>query len=207
MKLSQVPKEKLASLTVAEKTRIVYGGDRVPTTGHGIAALVLGAASPQTMAERAAGAAALYREGLVPCAIPTGGVVHPTELGDITEADYMARRLRDAGVPDEAILVENQARTTIENLLLGAVLMECRFHPHGGFPVYVVTSAWHMRRSLALAENFLPRTARILCRIVERIPDEPHNWHRDEYLREKIDRELHVSRQFIEFGHIPDIEF
>ena len=89
--------------------------------------------------------------------VPTGGVRHPTEFGEITEAEYMARRLREAGVPDEAILLENEARTTIENMIYGMLALE-RYGKQGRpFSAYVVTSAWaHEAQSGACA--LLPPT-------------------------------------------------
>lgn len=209
MKLGEVPEEKLDSVTDAERTRIIYGGLRPVPEGRGVAvaALLLGCGAPHAMAQRAAAAASLYREGLVRCVIPTGGVLHPTERGEMTEAGYMTLRLRESGVPDDAIIVEGKALTTIENMLYGALEIEKAFHPPGPHGVYVVTSAWHMRRSLALAANFLPQTARIFCRASEGVPDEPRRWMDDEYLKDRVNRELRVTRRFIGRGLIPDIEF
>lgn len=206
MKLSQIPVDKLPGLSNDEKTRIVFGGER-EFGGRGIAALLLGCSSPQEMADRAETAASLFFEELVPKVIPTGGVVHPTEFGEMTEAEYMAHCLRGLGVPDEAVIIENQATTTIENMVFGMAVIEREFHPRGPFSVYVVTSAHHLRRSLALAEVYLPRTARILGRASRSADGQASNWFRSEFWTSKVERELKWLKRYIDEGIIPDIEF
>lgn len=206
MKLSQIPVDKLPGLSNDEKTRIVFGGER-EFGGRGIAALLLGCSSPQEMADRAETAASLFSEGLVPKVIPTGGVVHPTEFGEMTEAEYMAQRLRGLGLQDEAIIVENQAATTIENMVFGSVVLERSFRPRGPFSVYVVTSAHHLRRSLALAEVYLPRMARILGRAAGNAGGGAREWFRSEFWTGKVNLELRWLKKSIDDGTIPDIEF
>lgn len=206
MKLGRIPEERLSSLSNDEKTRIVFGGER-KTGGPGVAALLLGCGTPPEMAERAAAAAGLFEEGLVPYVVPTGGVVHPTEFGEMTEAEYMAHCLRGLGVPDEAVIIENQATTTIENMVFGSVMLERFFRPRGPFSVYVVTSAHHLRRSLALAEVYLPRTARILGRASRSADGQASNWFRSEFWTEKVNREIRWLKKYVDAGILPDIEF
>jgi len=207
MRLRTLGKEELEGLSIEEKTRLVFGGVR-DSRGKADAALVLGCGSPKEMSERAAAGAALFLRGRVGLLVPTGGVRHPTEFGEITEAEYMARRLREAGVPDEAILLENEARTTIENMIYGMLALE-RYGKQGRpFSAYVVTSAWHMRRSLALARSYLPRTARILSRSARNPATVAATWPRgDDVTRRYVEREVRQLRNFSTIGAIPDIEF
>ena len=184
----------------------MFGG-AIPTDDSSIAALLLGCGTAMEMAERALAAAALFKAGRTPCIIPTGAPVRQTELGDMSEAAYMAAKLREAGIPDEAVIVEDQAMTTIENMLFGELAIERAFHPHGEFPVHVVTSATHMRRSLAIANVYLPRTARILGHIPEGSGGNPRDWPRDEFWTMKVNYELLMLKVFIDDGEIPDIEF
>lgn len=206
MKLSQIPTDQLPRLSNDEKTRIVFGGER-ETDGPGMAALLLGCGTPSEMAERAAAAADLFQKGLVPCVIPTGGVVHPTERGDLTEAAYMALKLREHGVPEAAVVLEDQATTTIANMVFGMAVIEREFHPRGPFSVYVVTSDAHMRRSLALADAYLPRTARILSRPAGNAGGGAKEWFRSEFWTEKVNREIRWLKKHVDAGILPDIEF
>ncbi len=206
MKLSELSRDNLQTLPDEAKTRIVFGGT-YQTGGNSIAALLLGCGTAMEMTERALAAAALFQAGRTPCIIPTGAPVHQTELGDMTEAAYMAAKLREAGIPDEAVILEDQAMTTIENMLYGELAIEHAFHPHGEFPVHVVTSATHMRRSLAIADVYLPRTARILGHVPEGSGGNPTDWPRDEFWTMKVNYELLMLKVFIDQGEIPDIEF
>ena len=206
MKLSRISKDDLPGLSNDEKTRIVFGGDRA-TGGPGLAALLLGCGTAPEMAQRAAAAADLFKEGLVPRVIPTGGVVHPTELGDMTEAGYMALKLRELGVPDDAVVLEEEAPTTIGNMVFGMAAIERVLRPRGPFSVYVVTSQAHMRRSLALAATYLPRTARVLARAAANAGGGARDWFRSEFWTGKVNRELHYLKKYIDEGIVPDIEF
>ena len=114
MKLSQTTVEDLACLTAEQKKKIIY---TVPVD-DGLsydAALVLGG---RLCEERAAAAAKLYHEGRVPFLVPSGGVEWERGTEKISEALYLARRLRADGVPEKAIIVENEARTTVENIAI-----------------------------------------------------------------------------------------
>ena len=208
MKLSQIDGEDLASLSNEQVGRIVFGDDyaNVPKPHSGVAALLLGG-SPPVMDARAQAAAALYREGLVPLIIPTGGARHPDQGCAETEAEYLARALRGLGVPDEAIFLEREALTTRENMILGEAKIERVLHLRGEFSVYIVTSAFHLRRSLALARLYLPRTAHILGRAALQRGDSPADWPQSEYFTGRVRKELGLLKGLVDNGEMDDIEF
>ena len=99
-------------------------------------------------ADRAWHAARLYKAGRAPLVIPTG----------TGEESSTVPLLLDLGVPRTAIRVEDQARNTEENarfverLLAGAGRAEGAPRPR----VLLVTSAWHMRRSLLMYRRYAP---------------------------------------------------
>ena len=89
---------------------------------------------------RARHAARLYARGEVRLLIPTGGVGrHPP-----SEAEVAARILREAGVPEEAILLEREARSTRESARLVAAMTRSR----GIRSVVVVTDPLHCVRTV-----------------------------------------------------------
>lgn len=98
-----------------------------------------GRASP-ALARRVRHAADLFHAGVAARVLATGG--HGRHLP--TEAEVMARLLREAGVPAAALLLETQARTTFESALFCRRLLAA----HGLERVLIVTDAWHLRRSL-----------------------------------------------------------
>ncbi len=65
---------------------------------------------------------------------------------EFTEADATARYLEAVGVPAERLVVENRSRTTFENATLSRALV----NPRPGDRWLLVTSAWHMPRSMAV---------------------------------------------------------
>ena len=129
-------------------------------SGEKYAAIVLlgGATSPANPPKRMhpdLGAAAdrmwhatrLYKEGLAPIIIISGGRSPGLESrSDIqTEAQAMRLFLLDMGIPDSAMILEDQARTTRENASLTKGIIK-------DGAVALVTSAFHMPRAL---KNYL----------------------------------------------------
>lgn len=114
------------------------------------AIIVLGAAqwdgrpSPVLRA-RLAHAAALWRRGLAPLVIVTGGV----GAGDTTsEAAVGGRWLREAGLPDSALVVEATGRATEPSLRAAAA------HVPGPHPrVILVSDGFHMQRLTVVARR------------------------------------------------------
>jgi uncharacterized SAM-binding protein YcdF (DUF218 family) len=92
-------------------------------------------------------AAELYHRGLVKHLVVTGG--YPEPRGGVvgSEAADMYEVLRRCQVPDSAITLEPLAQNTRENAVNAARILQERF-PGAGRPL-LITSAFHMRRSLA----------------------------------------------------------
>lgn len=92
-------------------------------------------------------AARLFHAGKVERIILSGGRSRGLGPG-LTEAESGAVFLRDLGVPQAAILLETEALTTRENAVNVAAMLEAR----GVEDFLLVTSALHMRRSIAAFE-------------------------------------------------------
>jgi uncharacterized SAM-binding protein YcdF (DUF218 family) len=65
--------------------------------------------------------------------------------GEVSEAMIMAHRMRQNGIPEDALILENTSRTTYEN----AALTEDALELHDIHTVLLVTSALHMPRAMA----------------------------------------------------------
>ena len=205
MKLSQMDRNRLQELTDEQMDRIVF--DNCADDGLiGSAAILLGGI-PEVLRERSLAAAQLYLAGRVSHIIPTGGVAWDTEFGRMTEAECMTLLLKEYGVPEEAILIENQATTTRENMLYASILMERTFHPRGNYRLYIVTSPAHLRRSMALAKLYLPRTAQLSGCPGVCPSGMPGAWMKDVFQRKRVFREVELLKSTIDVGDIEDIEF
>ena len=76
-------------------------------------------------------AAELYRQGLAPVVLFTGGLGRNTEgLLPEPEAVRFARVAMECGVPEKAILLEPESTNTAENILFTRRLLEERGIPH-----------------------------------------------------------------------------
>ncbi|HAL80916.1 MAG TPA: hypothetical protein DCO83_00725 [Mucilaginibacter sp.] len=72
-----------------------------------------------------------------------GNLIHD----NFTEADWVKTQLQQFKIPDSCILIENKSRNTIENVAFSKSLLNAR---HLQPPYLLVTSAFHMRRSLGI---------------------------------------------------------
>jgi uncharacterized SAM-binding protein YcdF (DUF218 family) len=95
----------------------------------------------RTLEARVRHAAVLYRTGESGLLIPTGGLgEHPP-----SEAEVMARILREEGVPEEAVLLEDRAVNTWDSARLVTAMVE----KLGVSSVVVVTDPLHCVRTVA----------------------------------------------------------
>jgi uncharacterized SAM-binding protein YcdF (DUF218 family) len=95
----------------------------------------------ETAVRRFQTAAQLYAAGRAPKIVLSGGA----REGDVSEAQGMAHALRQTGIPESALILENFSRTTYEN----ATLTEDELKDHNLGTVLLVTSALHMPRAMA----------------------------------------------------------
>jgi uncharacterized SAM-binding protein YcdF (DUF218 family) len=133
---------------IAEKARPRCCYDAIVVLGGGIAP-----ASPPERdfpsltdsADRIWYAARLYKEGVAPRIIVSGGGFMASSGGPATtEAEAMRVFLMDLGVPASAIVSEGKSDNTIENIRNVRAAVQDK-------PVALVTSAFHMPRALRIA--------------------------------------------------------
>ena len=94
-------------------------------------------------------AAQLFREGKAPRVLLSGGEIAWLNGSVSTPAENMAAILTGIGVPEEALILDNQSKNTYENAVNSAeILAENELET-----VLLVTSAMHMPRAIALFEK------------------------------------------------------
>lgn len=111
--------------------------------GGGVAPPVLGRPWPDLggAADRVWHAARLYHAGKAPLVLLSGG--SDPEVSLSSEAEAMRSFLLDLGVPDQAMILEENSRSTQENARFSTLLLRRR----GIDKVLLVTSALHMERA------------------------------------------------------------
>ncbi|PGC32506.1 hypothetical protein COM11_04845 [Bacillus pseudomycoides] len=130
--------------------------------------LVPGANHPLLM-ERAV---SLYKQGLAPYILPSGG--YKPHVGT-TEWDFLRNIGIANGVPEEAILKEDQAQHTLENARLSLeVLQNTGIDPK---KVIIVCKAGHSRRALLCYQAEFPKaTEFFVSPVVDRYGITRENW-------------------------------
>lgn len=98
-----------------------------------------------TATDRIDRAEALYRAGRAPRILLSGGA----REGKVSEAQITARILRQRGIPDSALLLENDSRNTSENARFTDITMRSQKLKSA----LLVTSALHMPRAYASLEK------------------------------------------------------
>jgi len=90
-------------------------------------------------------AADLWRRGLVPVLVLSGGAPKAGR----TEARVMKELAMARGVPSAALLLDESARSTVENFACSLPILRST----GARQVLVVTEPWHMPRAMRLARR------------------------------------------------------
>jgi uncharacterized SAM-binding protein YcdF (DUF218 family) len=203
MKLTQVTMEQLASMTWEQKWNFNCGGIRDEGRSASVAILLGG--KPIRAVERARGALQLYREGRVKYIVPSGGVRWEYEGETLSECELMTRILIEGGVPEEAIIPENEATTTKENMIYATLQINRKTGLRGFDHIIIVTSQSHMKRSLALARAFLPRKF-----TVSGYPSYPEQtkeeWLADEENQKILDGAIRLMKGLVDNGIVEDME-
>jgi len=126
------PPTMASDLPEADAIVVLGGGTRAGGEGTIYPEMHMGS-------DRAWHAARLYKAGRAPYVVVTG--TGPRDSDRIL--------LLSLGVPDAAILVEHLARNTEEHVTLVSEALKKKYPAkQGNFKILLVTSAWHMRRSL-----------------------------------------------------------
>ena len=194
MKLSEIKKEDIAALSEGQIESIVFGGEKFydPTAE---VALLLGTL-PEKAVPRALAAAELYLASKVKYVVPSGGVEWEYEGELVSEAEIMRRVLLERGVPQEAIILENEARTTKENMIYGSLQINRNINFYNVSRVCIVTSPSHLRRGIELARVFLPRCVEVVGYAADHIEG-----------LETVRREVPLLKSLVDNRMIDDIIF
>lgn len=115
------------------------------------AIVVLGAAQYQgrpspVFAARLDHAAALYGQGLAPVVVVTGGQAPGDDLSEANAADAY---LQSRGVPQSALRLEVDGRTSYESLAASALILR----NEGIDQAILVSDGWHLGRSAEIARS------------------------------------------------------
>ena len=123
-------------------------GDEEYTGGHFDVIIVLGSRDCGYRVERALEAG---QESSDVIYLVTGGNMHIG--GEHTEAGFMAEFLKENGIPDDRIIIEDEAENTFQNLELSAGIIDGMEEPPEGFRIGIVTAGFHIPRTRMMMER------------------------------------------------------
>ena len=195
---------KTNPLSAEQLKTIVCGGVRVDQSRSDIA--VVPGCEPKIAIERAEFAYSFCQKVGGENIIVSGGVKHPYQGTLVSESELMGRYLIESGVKKEKIFSENRSRNTIENIIYSVCVLYDNFAVSEIRRVTIITSPYHLKRSLLLAGLFFPRYIEI-CGYTEGLDELFEKYQTDECVRIRIQNEAVFLKQLIEKGMIEDIAF
>ena len=148
----------------------------------------------------------VYMAGRADKIMLCGGVLRDFPDGTCTEAEHMRKTALELGVAEDNIILENSSQNTVENLLFALIELQRALRLNKVHKVLLVTTAYHMRRSLAIARYLFPEHIEVLpC------PANDTNTRRDNWMNspEGIARAKGEAMNIVRYvihGVIPDFE-
>lgn len=200
MLVSEIREENLTNQVV---DRLLFQG--LKDTGENAdCILVLG--SIKAAQYRVPVAARAYKAGRAGKILLCGGKLREFPDEVCSEAEHMHRAALALGVAEEDILLENTSLNTVENIRFALAELQRVCGLNAVHRVLLVTTAYHMRRSLAIARSLFPAHIAVLpC------PANDNNTRRDNWMdtpvgmkRAKDEAMKLVS--YVTCGIIPDFE-
>ena len=147
-----------------------------------------------------------YHAGRASKIMLCGGAVKDFPDGKCSEAEYMRRAALASGVAEADIILEDSSQNTVENILFALVELQRSFWLNNVRSILLVTTAYHMRRSLAIARYLFPDHITVIpC------PADDNNTRRDNWMNtpagmERAKGETMKIVRYVTSGMIPDFE-
>ena len=147
-----------------------------------------------------------YKAGRARKIMLCGGALRDFSVGKCSEAEHMYNAVLELGISEENVILENSSQNTVENILYALVELQRTFWLNRVRRVLLVTTSYHMRRSLAIARYLFPTHIAIVpC------PANDNNTRRDNWMNTAVGVErakgeaMNIIRCVIN-GVIPDFE-
>ena len=155
---------------------------------------------------RVPAAAEAYKAGRTGTILLCGGKLRDFSDGKYSEAEHMRRAALDLGVCEDAIMLENNSQNTVENLLYALVELQKAIGLHNIRKVLLVTTAYHMRRSLAIARYLFPAHIAIIPCPANDNNTRRNNWMQSDIGVLRAKNEAMKIVAYVNNGVIPDFE-
>ena len=200
MLVSSIKEEDLSAELV---DRLLFQG--LEDTGENVdCILVLG--SVKAAQYRVPVAVEAYKAGRARKMMLCGGKLRDFPDGKYSEAEHMRQAVLALGVAEEDIIIENQSQNTVENILFALIELQRTFYLNNVHSVLLVTTAYHMRRSLAIARYLLPAHIKITPCSANDNNTKRDNWMNTQAGIDRAKKEAMKIVGSVINGMIPDFE-
>ncbi len=164
--------------------------------------LVLG--SKKACAYRVPAAVKAYQGNRCAKMIMCGGKVRDFPEGSMSESRRMRLCAESLGVKSEDILVDEHSLNTVENVQQALVLLQRNFGLHQIHSVLLVTTSYHMRRSLCIAQYLFPKHIHVIPCPADDTNTRRDNWMNNPEGRNRALGEIKKIIASVENGLFPD---
>lgn len=151
-------------------------------------------------------AIAAYAAGRANRLLLCGGKLRDFPMGKYSEAEAMRQAALAAGIFDDKIIIENASQNTVENIRFGLTALQQTLGLDNVHRVLLVTTAYHMRRSLAIARNLFPKHISVVPCPANDTSTRRENWMHTPVGTERAKREAMKLVSYVISGMIPDFE-
>ena len=197
MRISEIDRDHLTDEII---DRVLYEG--IEDIGENADCIIVLGSSKASL-YRVPVAAKAYHDKRATKILLAGGIVNGVDKG---HAGDMRNKAIELGVKAEDIIVENNSQNTVENVLCSLLELQRAFWLNRIKKVLLVTTTYHMRRSLAIARYLFPTHIRVLPCPGDDNNTKRGNWMESEEGRKRATSEVVKIVDCVNNGLFPDFE-
>lgn len=147
-----------------------------------------------------------YKAGRASKIMLCGGKLRDFPDGKYSEAEHMHKAALELGIPEEHLILEDSSQDTVENILFALVELQRTFWLNKVRSVLLVTTAYHMRRSLAIARYLFPEHIAVIPCPANDTNTRRDNWMNTSVGTQRAKAEAMKLVSYVANGVIPDFE-
>lgn len=200
MQVSEITEEILSNSII---DRLLYKG--LQDTGENVdCIIVLGSTS--AVKYRVPKALEMYCAGRSDRIIMCGGALKSISNETKAEAEHMREKAIELGVAEKNIILETRSQNTIENVLCALLELQRAMFLNKVKKVLLVTTTYHMRRSLHIARYLFPAHIEVIPCPADDTNTRRENWMNNEEGTKRARAEAMKIVRCVQNGVIPDFE-
>lgn len=147
-----------------------------------------------------------YRAGRANKIMLCGGKLRDFPDGHYSEAEHMYQAALKLGVKDDSIILENSSQNTVENIRYALIELQKAFSLDKLKSVLLVTTTYHMRRSIAIARSLFPEHIAVIPSPADDNNTRRSNWMNTPAGIERARSEAMKIVSYVSSSVIPDFE-